>query len=77
MTKGDDNGQLVGSHGEGSKLAALVMCRNGYGVQYTTTSQHWNFCFRGKEDASEFCCNISGIKKGKINKDMRQTILKY
>ena len=74
-TKRKDNGQFAGSHGEGFKLAALVMCRDGYSVRYSTTSRYWNFCFRGYEDACEFCCNISAPKEEKLNKDKKLAFL--
>ncbi|KAK4444027.1 hypothetical protein QBC34DRAFT_360992 [Podospora aff. communis PSN243] len=40
-------GKLAGTHGEGFKIAALVMRRNGYGVRISASSYYWNFSLRG------------------------------
>ena len=45
-TKRNDD-QLAGCHGEGFKLAALVMIREGHSVKFATNSFYWNFGFSG------------------------------
>lgn len=42
-----ENANLAGSHGEGLKLAALVMSRNGYSVNINASNNHWNFILQG------------------------------
>jgi hypothetical protein len=46
-TKTEDP-RLAGRHGEGLKIAALVMRRTGYHVRISSNSCFWNFGFRGK-----------------------------
>ncbi|KIW81369.1 hypothetical protein Z517_04394 [Fonsecaea pedrosoi CBS 271.37] len=48
---------LAGGHGEGFKLAALVMRRNGHSVRFETNSFCWNFSFRGTRPS--LCCVLS------------------
>lgn len=45
---------LAGCHGEGLKLAALVMARNGYHLKLFASNSHWGFSFLG----SRFCCVV-------------------
>lgn len=52
------NSNLTGCHGEGLKLAALVMSRNGYSVKIATANSHWSFSFVG----SRFRCMIRPSK---------------
>ena len=52
--RSDDN--LAGHHGEGMKLAALVLRRLGYSVRIETSSFYWNFNF-GRRDI--LCCTLS------------------
>ncbi|OQV00919.1 hypothetical protein CLAIMM_06354 [Cladophialophora immunda] len=42
-----NNNALAGGHGEGFKLAALAMRRNGHSVKFETNSFCWSFSFRG------------------------------
>ncbi|KAJ5369974.1 uncharacterized protein N7496_006094 [Penicillium cataractarum] len=53
-----ENPNLIGCHGEGLKLAALVMSRNGYRVKIATANSHWSFSFVG----SRFRCMIKPSK---------------
>jgi hypothetical protein len=48
--------QLVGCHGEGLKLAAMVMSWEKYRVSIETNNAHWTF-YLG--NTSWFCCIIS------------------
>ncbi|EXJ87166.1 hypothetical protein A1O3_04125 [Capronia epimyces CBS 606.96] len=57
-----DNDNLAGCHGEGFKLAALVMCRNGHSVGYTTNSQYWKFRFQGTGPSPTLRCQMSPAK---------------
>lgn len=40
----------VGQHGEGLKLAALVMLRNGYNTMTITDDREWDWYFGGQRD---------------------------
>ncbi|KAJ6045616.1 uncharacterized protein N7446_012480 [Penicillium canescens] len=53
---------LAGCHGEGLKLAALVMTRNGYKVKIAASNCHWRFSLQG-QSGSRFCCVICPSKK--------------
>jgi hypothetical protein len=53
--------QFAGIHGEGFKLAALVMRRNEHAVRFGASSYYWNFGFRGVA-ASNFYCRLSQAK---------------
>jgi hypothetical protein len=54
--------RFVGVHGEGFKLAALVLCRNRLAVRFQASSHYWNFCFRGV-GLSNFYCRIARPKE--------------
>lgn len=58
-----ENTNLTGFHGEGLKLAALVMSRNGHSIKINTAKSHWNFSFSG----SRFRCTIRPTRM--INSD--------
>lgn len=47
----------AGTHGEGFKVASLVMCRNGHRVHYASSDFNLNFGFRGANKAN-FCCGL-------------------
>lgn len=49
---------LAGIHGEGFKLAALVMRRQNLSVRLSASSFYWNFTFRGKS-LDRFYCNLT------------------
>jgi len=53
--------QLAGIHGEGFKLAALVMRRNDHAVRFCASSYYWNFVFKGAS-ASNLYCRLSKAK---------------
>ncbi|KAF2996556.1 hypothetical protein E8E15_000224 [Penicillium rubens] len=48
FTSKDDDEQLPGSHGEGLKLAALIMSRDGYKVSLAASHSQWSFGLHGK-----------------------------
>jgi hypothetical protein len=52
--------QLAGCHGEGLKLAAMVMSREKYRVGIETNNARWTF-YLG--NTSRFCCIISPSRK--------------
>lgn len=52
--------QFAGCHGEGLKLAAMVMCREGHSVSIETGNSHWSFAYGGPSK-SRFCCNIGPL----------------
>ncbi|KAF9888555.1 hypothetical protein FE257_008486 [Aspergillus nanangensis] len=52
--------QLVGCHGEGLKLAAMLMSREGYRVSVETNNTHWDFCL---QDSSQFRCTVSSSER--------------
>lgn len=56
-TKKKDH-RLAGGHGEGLKIAALVLCRENHHVKISVNSFHWHFGFNGLSKANFFCCLI-------------------
>ncbi|EXJ59497.1 uncharacterized protein A1O5_12122 [Cladophialophora psammophila CBS 110553] len=63
-----NNNALAGGHGEGFKLAALVMRRNGHSVRFETNSFCWNFSFRGARP--RLCC-LLGKPPPKLMQEQR------
>ena len=53
--RGQDQDRFAGIHGEGFKLAALVMRRRGHAVRFTASSYYWNFGFRGASASNLYC----------------------
>ncbi|KAI8245532.1 hypothetical protein K4K55_001645 [Colletotrichum sp. SAR 10_96] len=53
-----NNDKFAGVHGEGLKVAALVMVRSGMPVRIQSTSANWNFGFNGV-NKDRFYCKIS------------------
>ncbi|KAE8310985.1 hypothetical protein BDV41DRAFT_579005 [Aspergillus transmontanensis] len=53
-TKAKDE-RLAGGHGEGLKIAALVLCRANHHVKISTGGFHWNFGFNGQSKTNFFC----------------------
>ncbi|KAI8204078.1 hypothetical protein KHU50_003146 [Colletotrichum sp. SAR 10_65] len=53
-----NNDKFAGVHGEGFKVAALVMVRSGIPVRIQSTSANWNFGFNGV-NKDRFYCKIS------------------
>ncbi|RAK75472.1 uncharacterized protein BO72DRAFT_347232, partial [Aspergillus fijiensis CBS 313.89] len=54
-TKHGDNGSLAGQHGEGLKIAALVLRREGFRVHLAASKYKFNFGFRGKGKSRMYC----------------------
>jgi len=52
------NPKLAGCHGEGFKIAALVMLREGYAVHIEASNHYWNFHWGGS-DRNQLYCGIS------------------
>lgn len=50
-----DDIHAAGTHGEGFKVAALVMLRKGYRVRYESSKFYWNFQFGGKDQTLLYC----------------------
>lgn len=59
------NHDLAGTHGEGFKVASLVMLRHGYRVRYEASKFYWNFQFGGR-DNDVLYCKLSEMKEGKL-----------
>ncbi len=57
----------AGIHGEGFKVASLVMCRNEQRVRYSTSSYYLNFQFRGKYRKTLYC-NVTQPKSKTLRK---------
>lgn len=53
-TKKKDH-RLAGGHGEGLKIAALVLCRENHHVKISANRCHWHFGFNGQSKANFFC----------------------
>lgn len=63
------NNKLAGIHGEGFKLAALVMRRNGHGVRISSSSFYWNFGFNGTY-RDRFYCQLSKPAQTTLQKNV-------
>ncbi|KAK5573048.1 hypothetical protein LTR43_001707 [Exophiala xenobiotica] len=50
---------LAGCHGEGFKLAALVMLRNSYAIKFESNSFYWNFSLRGANVRKTLYCQLN------------------
>lgn len=59
----------AGTHGEGFKVAALVMLRKGFQVRYESAKFYWTFSFGGK-DRRHLYCHLNPMKDPKITKAM-------
>jgi hypothetical protein len=53
---------LAGKHGEGLKLAALVMVREGHQAKITASGFDWNFRW-GANDTTSLWCYLSEVKR--------------
>ncbi|KAH8589310.1 hypothetical protein B0O99DRAFT_676727 [Bisporella sp. PMI_857] len=60
--------RLAGTHGEGFKVGALVMVREGYKVRYEASSFYWNFSFGGKDKRTLYC-NLSPQSAAKLQRE--------
>lgn len=63
-TKTED-ARLAGRHGEGLKIAALVMRRNGFHVRICSNRSFWNFGFRGKKQ-NEFYYQLNRASDSRV-----------
>ncbi|KIW70371.1 hypothetical protein PV04_02645 [Phialophora macrospora] len=52
-----DDARSAGGHGEGFKVGALVLRRNGYSVKFETDSLYWNFAFA--KERPLLCCALT------------------
>ena len=59
--------QFAGCHGEGFKIAAMVMRREGHSVRFTASEYYWNFRLRGR-DRSYLACRLSQAKVEAVEK---------
>lgn len=53
------NDNSAGTHGEGSKVAALVMIRNGHQAKFVANGFYWTFGF--EKDEKVLSCNLSKV----------------
>jgi hypothetical protein len=58
---------LAGNHGEGFKVASLVMLRRGYQVRFAASGYYWNFRFGGS-DMNQLYCHLSPISEAALRK---------
>lgn len=56
VTSKRDDDDSTGYHGEGLKLAALVMLRNGHSLRLGSNSFSWNFSLRGRSGQRDLRC---------------------
>jgi len=67
-----DSKELAGAHGEGAKVGALVLVREGYGVIYEASGFNWRFYFpplkdfRNNEPVSRLYCSLTVIPGKKL-----------
>jgi hypothetical protein len=66
-TTKQNQAKLAGCHGEGFKLAALVMLRKGYAVNISASGHYWNFHW-GKNDTRQLYCNITAPTENTLKK---------
>ena len=57
----------AGTHGEGFKVASLVMVRKGYQVRYESAKFYWRFQFGGR-DKRHLYCQLSPMKDSEVDK---------
>jgi hypothetical protein len=65
VTTKRDNHELAGTHGEGFKVAALVMARRGYRVRYEASEYYWNFKLGGR-NKNHLYCHLGPMAEGKL-----------
>ncbi|KAK5045994.1 hypothetical protein LTR84_008780 [Exophiala bonariae] len=58
---------LAGTHGEGLKIAALVMRRRGYGVRIASSSFYWNFHI-ARGDQATLRCKLTQPSPGSLSR---------
>jgi hypothetical protein len=72
-TKSEDE-DLAGVHGEGFKVASLVMVRRGYRVRYEASQFYWNFQFGGRDGDLLYCklTRMDGKKLERLIEDYKK-----
>ena len=60
------NRNLAGTHGEGMKVATVVMLRTGHQVRLESTGSYWNFSVAGRS-RTQIYCRISPMKSVKLS----------
>lgn len=65
-TSKDKKSGLAGSHGEGFKVAAMVMSRAGYKVRIEASNYNWSFHFGG-QSRTQFKCTLNPSKKNQAS----------
>ncbi|KAE8447267.1 hypothetical protein EG329_010961 [Mollisiaceae sp. DMI_Dod_QoI] len=60
---------LAGTHGEGFKVASLVMVRKGHQVRYESAQYYWSFQFGGR-DKNHLYCHLAPMKDTKVTSAM-------
>lgn len=70
--KRNAGGIMAGTHGEGFKVAALVMARKGYQNRYESANFYWRLCFGGR-DKSTFYADLSPISASKLQELMAKS----
>lgn len=61
------NNELAGTHGEGFKVASLVMLRNNYKVRYEASSFYWNFQWGG-QNSNHLYCKLTPMDEKKLER---------
>jgi len=59
----------AGTHGEGFKVASLVMVRKGFQVRYESAKYYWSFQFGGR-DKRHLYCHLTPMLDNQITKRM-------
>jgi hypothetical protein len=59
----------AGEHGEGFKVASLVMVRKDYQVRYESAKYYWSFQFGGR-DKRHLYCHLTPMSDNKVTKRM-------
>ncbi|EDN95701.1 predicted protein [Sclerotinia sclerotiorum 1980 UF-70] len=63
------NDDMLGTHGKGFKLAALMIIRHGYQAKFTASGFHWIFCW-GKKEKKTLWCFLSRVKRKSPQKEL-------
>jgi hypothetical protein len=61
-TSKDMDDDMAGTHGEGFKLAALIMLRHGHQAKFTASGFYWNLRW-GLKDTTALWCFLSKVKR--------------
>jgi hypothetical protein len=65
VTSKREKAHLAGTHGEGFKIAALVIVREGYQARLETSSYYWRFTFAGPSK-SHLYYNLALVSEAKL-----------